>query len=69
MNVDDFPKIDNLKRGLKSLFKLGVIGTVFKRERKSNVYEFSYREGTETELDTNATFIVHDAIKERLSLV
>ncbi|MGN5467855.1 P-loop ATPase, Sll1717 family [Lactiplantibacillus plantarum] len=68
-NVDDFPKIKNLKEGLKSLFKLGVIGTVFTRKRKSNVYEFSYREGTETELDTNATFVVHDAIKERLSLV
>lgn len=68
-NKDEFPEIKSLKNGLNSLFTLGAIGMVFYQKGKLNIYEFSYREGTASKLDFNTDFVVHDAIKEHLSLV
>lgn len=65
---NDFSKIVELKRDLKSLYALGAIGTHERKEGGSKpTIEYSYRDGADNP-DFTKNFVVHPALKNYLSI-
>jgi hypothetical protein len=71
-NQLSYPNIKDLKEGLRSLYKYGVIGNswIHRKKRNKNIYHFSwgYRDDANNEPNFSQSFVVHYGLRKYFSL-
>jgi hypothetical protein len=67
-NKQAFPNIKNLNEALSFLYRIGVIGNVWKDERNKSYSSWSYRKDAMDDIDITKKFTVHYALRKKFSI-
>lgn len=67
-NKQAFPNIKNLNDALSFLYRIGVIGNVWKDERNKSYSSWAYRKDAMYDIDITKKFTVHYALRKKFSI-